>query len=228
MDVTRAQAEEIVSGTGWLSRMSPVLRATVLRHSILMNFSHNEHVFRYGDPPGGIYGLVVGTVTVNTAPPNESPQLVHLGAPGDWAGEECFITRQSRRSELRASGSLWMMHIPLDTMDRMAAADPGAVRAFAMISVLGSDVLIRVIHDLQRQQADRRIAAVLQRATWIGRMPIPLSQADLGVMANASRQQVNAALRRFASAGWIEHQYRSITVKDADALYRFASTDDGR
>ena len=93
MDVTRAQAEEIVSETGWLSRMSSAFRATVLRHSILMNFAHNEHVFRCGDAPGGIYGLVVGTVTVETAPPNESPQLIHLGAPGDWAGEECFIAR---------------------------------------------------------------------------------------------------------------------------------------
>ncbi len=92
--------------------------------------------------------------------------------------------------------------------------------------MINVDTLLRIIHDLQKPEADRRIASVLQRATWTGEHPIPISQADLGIMANASRKQVNAALQRFAEAGWLEHAYRSITIKDIDALRRFAVEED--
>ncbi|MDW5317166.1 helix-turn-helix domain-containing protein [Rhizobium sp. PL01] len=44
-------------------------------------------------------------------------------------------------------------------------------------------------------------------------MPIPLSQTDLGIMTNASRQQVNIAMRRFVAAGWVNYTYRSITYQ---------------
>ena len=44
-------------------------------------------------------------------------------------------------------------------------------------------------------------------------------------MANVSRKQVNAALRRFSEAGWLTNTYRSITITDAKALRRFAEGD---
>lgn len=70
-----------------------------------------------------------------------------------------------------------------------------------------------------------RIASVLQRASWVGDMPIPLSQTDLGIMANASRQQVNTAMQRFARAGWVSYTYRSVTVSNSQALRRFSEGD---
>ncbi|MDF2115168.1 Crp/Fnr family transcriptional regulator [Roseiarcaceae bacterium H3SJ34-1] len=218
------EADRILSEAGWLSHMIPEFRATVLRHAILMRFV-DELVFRYGDPIGGIYGLVAGTGAMNLAPLDETPRLIHLSGPGIWTGEECFISRQHRRGELRALGELWLMHLPLDAMDRIASLNPEAIRAFANISISSMETLVRVIYDLQKPQADRRIAAVLQRTTSVGQRHIPLSQADIGIMANASRQQVNAVLQRFVAAGWIEHQYRAITVKDAGALYNFAAGD---
>ena len=81
----------------------------------------------------------------------------------------------------------------------------------------------RVIDDLLIPRADRRIAAVLHRAGWLQSRSIPISQEDLGAMANASRKQVNAALARFERRGWVVHAYRSIEISDAKALLHFAS-----
>lgn len=77
----------------------------------------------------------------------------------------------------------------------------------------GVDVLIRVIHDLQMPDTARRIASVLQRTTGIGERPIPLTQSKIGLIANASRKQVNAALARFAQTGWVKTDYRSIMIR---------------
>ena len=57
--------------------------------------------------------------------------------------------------------------------------------------------------------------------------PLPLSQSEIGTMANASRRQVSAAMNRFAEAGWIAHTYRSVTVAQPQALRDYAEQDEG-
>lgn len=221
--IKRAKAEAILARSGWLSLQSHAFQEEVLRRSILLHFPAGEVIYRFGDEPGGIFGLVEGTLTVNTAPPNRTPQLIHIGAPGAWTGEGCFLTRQPRRLELRALVETWMIHLPLDQMDQMAAADPAVTRAFSHILMASVEVLIRIVHDLQIPDPARRIASVLKRATWIGERPIPLTQGEVGLMANASRKQVNVALARFARLGWVKTDYRSISILDVGELGRFAS-----
>ena len=45
-------------------------------------------------------------------------------------------------------------------------------------------------------------------------------------MACATRKQVNYALGRFASVGWVVHGYRSIAVADAAGLRAFVAAED--
>ncbi|MCO5063475.1 MAG: Crp/Fnr family transcriptional regulator [Rhizobiaceae bacterium] len=224
--VKRAKAESILRESGWLSQQPPAFQDEVLRRSILLHFPAGEVIYRFGDDLGGIFGLVDGVLTVNTAPPDHTPQLIHVGAPGAWTGEGCFLTRQPRRLELRALVETWMMHVPLDQMDQMAAADPSVVRNFSHILMASVEVLIRIVHDLQIPDAARRIASVLNRAAWIGQRPIRLTQSEIGLMANASRKQVNATLSRFARIGWVKTDYRSITILDVEAVRQFAVGDD--
>lgn len=224
MPITKADAERIVSQTGWLSIQPEYFRNEVLRRAVLVHFAAGEIVYYFGDPLGGIYGIVTGMIAVNTSPPYAVPRLIHLGTPGTWTGEGCFISRQPRRIELRAVVDTWMMHLPLDAMDQMAARDPNVARYIAQILMINVDLLLRVIHDLQQPEATRRIAAILWRVSPDER-PIPMSQVEIGIMANASRKQVNAALQHFETLGWVSNAYRSIVVKDIKAMREFAAGD---
>ena len=82
--MTRAKAEAIIGQTGWLARQPDTFRAEVLRRSMLLHFAPDEVIYRFGDTLGGIYGLVSGTITVDTTPRGETPRLFHLCAPGFW------------------------------------------------------------------------------------------------------------------------------------------------
>jgi CRP-like cAMP-binding protein len=111
-------------------------------------------------------------------------------------------------------------------MERMAAADPSSARRFAQIAMLNFDLTLRVIDALLIPQADRRVAAVLTRlAGERDHGAVHLSQAELGLVANASRKVVNCALGRFAERGWVIRGYSAIEVVDARSLRAFA---DGR
>jgi CRP-like cAMP-binding protein len=220
ISITRAEAERV-----WLSLQPAEFRAEVLRRCVVQHFASGEVIYHFGGPLGGVYGVVAGIMSIDSSPGHATPILMHIGIPGMWTGEGCFFTRQPRRIELRAVVDTCMMHLPLEAMDQMAARDPNTVRNFAQILMINVDTLLRIIHDLQQRDAARRIAAVLWRIS-PGGIPVPLSQTELGTMANASRKQVNAALQRFEARGWVESAYRSIMVMNNAELRRFAAGED--
>lgn len=219
-------ADSIVTGNGWLAMQSPEFRARVLEHALVERYAAGETVYRIGDPVGGIYGLLQGAIAISMAPAGASARLVQLGRPGVWTGEGCFLSRQPRRVELVSLVETWLMYLPITAMDRIAEQDPGAVRRFAQILMLSADALIRVVSDLQRPDAGKRIASVLQRLAVSGSGQVPLTQSQLGTMANASRKQVNAALRLFEASGWVKRSYRSVCILAPDELLRFADLDE--
>jgi CRP/FNR family transcriptional regulator, cyclic AMP receptor protein len=222
--VSRSEADRILTGAGWLPLLPDSLREEVLQACMLRHVVADEPIFLLGDPPGGIYGLVSGTLSVSIAPQGATPKLLLLGVPGRWTGEACFLTRAPRRGELRAVVDSTLLHLPLDRMDQIAARDPRLTQAVAQILMMSVEVLLRVIHDLQKPDPERRIASVLERTTWIGDVPIPITQSELATMANTSRRQALNALKRFSAAGWVTTSYRSITVTDLAALRAFAES----
>jgi CRP-like cAMP-binding protein len=224
--VSVAEARKTLLNVGWLARQPEDFQSEVLRRSRLVHFAASDVIYRFGDPLGGVYGLVAGAVIVMTAPPASAPRLFHVGAPGSWIGEGCFLSREPRRVGLQAAVETWMMHLPLDAMDQMAARDPAVMRRFIQILLINLDILVRAFYDLQNPDADRRIALSLRRISPVEGSPIPLSQTELGLVANTSRKQVNAALRRFEEAGWLRKGYRSIAITDLAGLSRFADSSD--
>jgi CRP-like cAMP-binding protein len=224
--ISRETAEAILRQNGWLSHQPGAFQTQVLQRSVLLSFAPGDLIYGFGEELGGIYGLVSGVATINTAPPDHEPQLINVGSPGAWAGEGCFLARQPRRVELRALVETWLMYLPLEQMDDMANTNPMVAYNFGQIIMSNVDALIRVIHDLQRVDPDRRIASVLHRARWIGEQPLPLKQTQIGTMARASRRQVNAALKRFSENGWLKTSYRSITILSPEKLRLFATDGD--
>lgn len=89
----------------------------------------------------------------------------------------------------------------------------------------GQDVLVwqfRRAHHGERDECCRgdggpRRPGVMSRKSGAS---VSVSQENLGIMANASRKQVNSAMKRFAQAGWVDIGYRTITITNAPALRR--------
>lgn len=224
-NMSRETAERLICERGWLSHLSEDFRVRLLKNALLLNYGAGQVIFRTGDPSGGIYGLVAGTVIVNTAPPESTPRLIHIAIPGGWTGEDSFLTGQPRRIELIAQSDAWVMHVPIKTMEQMVALHPDDIRAFGTISILASDSLVRIVHDLKKKDVSSRIASALHRMSWATDTPVTVSQENLSVITNTSRKQVNSVIQRFVEQGWVETAYRAITVTDPAALRQYAEKD---
>ncbi|MDU3302552.1 MAG: Crp/Fnr family transcriptional regulator [Enterobacter ludwigii] len=221
----RKHAESIVSQRGWLSRTSDDFRDRLLENARLLKYEPGQVIFTKGDPAGGIYGLVSGTLGIIAAPPYSIPRLIDIAVAGDWTGEDCFISGKPRRSGLIAQNETWVLHVSLESMEQMASRDANNMRAFGAMSILAADSMLRLVHDLQKKNASARIASALHRICWAARTPVTLSQESLGTITTTSRKQVNAIIKRFVDDGWIETGYRSITVINPGALKAHADED---
>lgn len=225
VQMSRKNAESIVSRRGWLSHMSETFRLRLLNHALLVKCPAGQTIFSPGDPAGGIYGFVEGKIIIRTAPPYSTPRLIDIAVPGDWTGEDSFMTGKPRRFELAAQSESWMLHVPLETMGKMVALHPNDIRAFGVISILSTDSLLRVVHDLQKKDVSSRIASALHRMSWVTNAPITFSQVNISIIANTSRKQVNSVIQQFVELGWVETGYRSITVTNPVALRQHAEKD---
>lgn len=191
-----------------------------------VRFATGDVIYNVGDPLGGVYGIVSGAVTVTTAPLMAVPRLFHVGGPGSWIGEGCFLSRQPRRVGMQAAVETLTMHLPLSAMDQIASENPLAVRYFTQILMMNLDILVRAFYAIQDPDDVRRVAAALCRIAAAPHTPIPLTQAELGLISHTSRKRVNFALGQFEAAGWLTKGYRSIILKDVSALDRFSEPKD--
>lgn len=182
------------SGYSWTragsARCRPRFQREVLRRAVLARHEADSYLYRMGDAPGGIYGLVQGNLAINSAPAHVTPKLMQLGRPGAWTGEGSYLTRQPRLIELQAKTPTWVMHLPLDQMDAMTFHDPRVIRHFALILMHTLHVLVQMVSDLQILDPARRIAATIERATMQYSRELPLTQTALGEMSCATRRQV--------------------------------------
>jgi CRP-like cAMP-binding protein len=219
-----SRARDILSSVGWLSRQSEPFQDEVFRHAVPVQFVAGDVIYRLGDKPGGIYGFVSGAVIASMAPGRSIPHILHVLTPGGWTGEASFLSREPRRIELKAALDTKAVYLPLDAMDHMTARDPRVLRNFVQILIINLDTVMRASYDLQDPDEHRRIARALRRVMTLENTPIPLAQAALGILANASRKTVNAALQRFEKSGWVKRGYRSITITNMKRLTRFAES----
>jgi CRP-like cAMP-binding protein len=219
-----SKARDLLTGIGWLSQQPEEFQDQVFRHAVSVKYRAGEVIYRLGDPVGGIYGFVSGGVIASVAPPQATPQLMHVLTPGSWTGEGPFLSRQPRRLALQAAIDTAAIYLPLEQMDQMAGRDPMATRRFTQILMMNLDLALKAFYDLQDPDEHRRIARALRRVAALEQVPIPLAQAALGMLSNTSRKTVNAALKRFAEKGWVRTAYRSIIVNDLKALTRFAES----
>lgn len=217
-------AEHVMGASNWLSAQPAAFRTEVLARSELVRTAPGEVIFRCGDPPGGMYGLISGTATLDLRTAQGEEHSIHVKHPGAWIGEVAFFTLAPRNIGWRSLTAASMLHLPLAQMHAIIAQDKRFERCFAANMIHMALALMRVAHDLQKRHPHHRVASVLGRAAAGTEWTLP--QAGLARMANVSRRQASAALQTFAHRGWLQQRYRSIVVQDAAALQAFSNGED--
>jgi len=224
-----ADAISVLSAKGWLAVEPEWLRDAIMERVTLQTYTQGEYTHFAGDTSSGMFGIADGSFGVMIPAASGELVLCHVLRSGAWFGLGPILTNGPRALTYKALETSHVLNISRSDLDTIAQLFPEFYRRIGMLSEGSYYAMgIKVLGDLLVRSGERRIAAVLARLAQGGdghrkgdSAPIHLSQADIGQIANASRDRVNRVLQKFAKAGWIALDYKSIIIRDIAALESF-------
>lgn len=209
---------------GWLGERSPEFRAAMRDLARLRSYSEGEYLHHIGDAPGGIYGVVEGSFGTYTQSEQAGIVLGHIFQQGGWFGQGRLNSNKPRYLTFKAMEPSAVLYLSSGGCNQIARTIDGGERELMSLSEYNQTLMARVVSDLLIRKTECRVASVLLRLFSLTPDASRLAQtccftqADLSEMTNTSRHTTNTLLRSFEARGWIAISYKSITLKNADAL----------
>jgi CRP/FNR family transcriptional regulator, cyclic AMP receptor protein len=226
----RSEACQRLASRGWLSELEPALATAIFDAGRIVALTRGAALFRPGDDPGGIYGVVDGGIIISTTGRDGFPASGHIMRRGAWFGYGSVSFRQKRTLMAEANEPSTILCVPLSRIEGLRSKHPSLAPAVALLAAHGETALLSVIADLLIGTTDRRLAAVLLRVTgespddpWSDPRGVSLTQQRLADLAAASIHTVARFVDRCSQQGWITWSYGRVRILDADGLREFAA-----
>jgi len=217
----RPDALQYLATYGWLSMTPAEFRKAVFDRLQLREFRKGDTLFRTGDPPGGLWVVVKGAVELET-----ETQLTNFINPGIWFGVWQLIFGRNRHIGAIAVRPTTMATVSLSDCHAILNADPAAWRWIALLAgMLNISAVDRFNEQMLRDPVKRtaatllRLSGVTRAALWrVEPSPIYLSQQKLALLLAISRTSLLSILADFEKRRYVELQYGSILIANAEGL----------
>ena len=227
--ITKSEAADIVSATGWLANSPTRFRNELLSRVRVVHFPKDATIYRIDDEPLGIYGLVEGQLRIELDVFEIGEQVAFIAQSGFWVGVSSAIYSRKRSVTLSCASPSTLLFLPTVEFEHLAI-DADNMRQFAKLAIENNDMIRSVARDLMNSDIRARIASRLVAICGGGAirmghrsMPIEITQADLAMVCNISRKTANQGLAQLEKMGVLSRAYRKLFVTDIEALHRIAS-----
>jgi CRP/FNR family transcriptional regulator, cyclic AMP receptor protein len=192
--------------------------------SRVRNVRRGQVLFTAGDPSDTVILVLSGRVKVVVRSADGAELTLTIIQPGSVFGEISIADGGPRSADAEALEDCRLLLVPIGLIADLCARVPSVT-----LAVMGSITatlrrLTEAASDLVFLDLPRRVAKMLlsQPRADDDVIQLKMSQEELAHQVGGTRQSVNAALREFERRGWIAIHDRAVTVKQADALARFA------
>ncbi|MFY9933011.1 MAG: Crp/Fnr family transcriptional regulator [Streptosporangiaceae bacterium] len=192
--------------------------------SRLRNFRRGQVVFSRDDPGDTVIVVVSGRVKVVVRSADGGELTLTVIQAGGLFGELSVADNGPRSTDAETLEECQLLLIPRETIQKLCARVPSVAQALTSSIAATLRRLTGEAGDLVFLDLPRRVAKVLlsQPRGVDGTIRPRVNQEELAHQVGGTRQSVNAALRGFERRGWLELRDRTVVVKQAAALGRFA------
>lgn len=209
---------EGMSRNGWFGALPGELGLQMIARAELVRLRPGEMLFRQGDAPTGLYGLVSGTLKMSSLREDGREAILAVLETGIWFGEISLIDDLPRTHNATAIGPVEVLVLPRSAFDAlMARAD--FARAVAQLMAGRIRLLYGIVEDATLRSTRARIARRLLlmargdvTLSPLKRPRVPVSQEGLAMMLGISRQTLSKELRLLSEQGAIVLGYGYIEV----------------
>jgi CRP/FNR family cyclic AMP-dependent transcriptional regulator len=200
--------------------LEPVAAASRLR-----SVRRGQVLFTTGDPSDTVILVISGRVKVVVRSGDGAELTLAVVQPGGMLGELSVADGGPRSADAEALDDCQLLLVPNGLIAELSSRLPSVTQALMSSIAATLRRLTDAASDLVFLDLPRRVAKVLlgQPRGEDGVIELKMSQEELAHQVGGSRQSVNAALRGFERRGWIEVRDRAVTLRQAEALARFAN-----
>jgi CRP-like cAMP-binding protein len=194
--------------------------------SRVRSFRRGQVVFTRSDPSDTVVVVISGRIKVVVRSADGGELTLTVLAAGSMLGELGVVGGGPRSADAETVEDCQLLLIPREIIHDICARVPSAGQALTASVAVMLRRLTEAVADLVFLDLPRRVAKVLLSLprSADGVIRLKMSQEELAHQVAGTRQSVNAALHGFERRGWIELHDRSVVVKQAAALSRFAGT----
>jgi CRP/FNR family transcriptional regulator, cyclic AMP receptor protein len=198
--------------------------AAVVAVSRLRSFRRGQVVFSRGDPGDTVIVVVSGQVKVVIRSADGGELTLTVIGTGGLFGELSVADSGPRSTDAETLEECQLLLVPRAQVQDLCARVPSVAQALTASIAATLRRLTGEAGDLVFLDLPRRVAKILlsQPRGADGTIQLRMSQEELAHQVGGTRQSVNAALRGFERRGWLEMRDRTVVLRQAAALGRFA------
>ena len=208
---------------GWIAGLPADLQEALLSSAEVRERTVGASIYREGDTPGGLFGLVSGSLGVLATLGPFAPRLVHVARPGWWVGEASMVSGTRTRVEVRARTPSTIAVVSAATIAEVARSAPDIWRFLNVLTVAHLDNALLFAGCVLAPGARERIAATLLRLSApqppeCEAVELRVSQSELAELAGLSRNSVGPVLRELQAGGTIRCRRSAIIIDDLSRI----------
>jgi CRP-like cAMP-binding protein len=204
----------------WFAGLPETFQEALLHPARVKTLRKDELLFREGDPPDGIYGLVEGSIRGGSA-----TTLFTLVVPPMWFGELSTFDHRGRTHDAFADLDTTLVHVPQAALKALLDKEPRlwehlgrllAAKLRLSFLWMGDGVTLPTSVRLAR----RLLLMAEGYGEWTRqtRRVLSVRQEQLAEMLATSRQSINQELRKLEAGGSIAVRYGSVEILDVKRL----------
>ena len=221
------EAMQTLARVGWMAQRSKRTRNLIMPLGRPRNIGADETLYRIGEMPDGIYGLIRGRVCISTPDDAGSVLDIYMGNPGFWIGDLALFARSRRLVTVTAVAPTKVWYLPQSALLELLRPHPELIADFYALNHQNTAVALRLLANLAIPDTERRLAAWLlfsDEALISADRWIDVSQQQIGTMNAVSLPSVRRALKKLETLELIELGYSKLRVRDRAALSDFCAS----
>lgn len=220
--LARAQLARVAG----LDRCDPAVLEGWVAAAGLVELPRGAVVWRRGQPAAGLLLVVDGVVAIGRHLMQKGGHLFTYLGPGDLFGFVSLLDGGPLLHDVMAHQPSVLLLVPPAVVAASQVEHPAVREAFAVQMAHRSRIIYDRLFDVVSQPLSYRLARHLDflgKAFGADRpqgvqVTIRISQTDLAQALGASRQQVNAELKKFEERGLVAVSRAAIVLRDPEAL----------
>jgi CRP/FNR family transcriptional regulator, cyclic AMP receptor protein len=209
----------------WFGRIAGERQATLLAAGRIRSFRDQQRIYRLGDPPNGLYGLISGEIRLISYPVVGRQLLVARLKPGGWFGELSTVDGGPRPQDAVSFGPSKVLHISSRDFERVSRDNPEIFRDVARLLGQRQRMAVQYAGMTVSLPVKVRLSYLLLAALDTSEKPHPgaertisLTQSDIAAALGVSRQTTNKLLRSLEQTGTVSLGYGRITLRNPARL----------